>query len=130
MSIAGCGGKNIKPPKTVPVTGKVMLKGKPAAGVRVKFHPQFDIGEIKYVPEGETSADGSFVLSTGAPGNGAPPGDYAVTFEKPEIESARKSNYLETEIDRFQGKYADPEDTPWTVTIDAGENRLEPFELD
>ena len=129
LGIAGC-SRNIKPPSTVPVSGTVLLKGKPAAGIRVKFHPQFDIGKVKYVPVGETGSDGRFTLSTGAPGNGAPPGNYAVTFEKPEIESARKSNYLETEIDAFLGRYGDPEDSAWIVTVERGENSLEPFELD
>lgn len=128
--LTGCSGENIEPPKTFPVSGSVTLKGKPAPGIRVKFHPQFDMGEVKFIPEGETGPDGTFVLSTGAPGNGAPPGDYAITFEKPVIESAQKSNYLETEIDAFQGKYAVPEDSRWTVSVNSGENLLGPFELD
>lgn len=120
----------IRPPTSYPVTGTVKLNGKPAAGIRVKFYPQFEMGEVKYVPEGETGPQGTFVLSTGAPGNGAPPGVYVVTFEKPEIESARESNYLETEIDALQGKYSNPEDGGWLVTVEPRENQFGPFELE
>lgn len=128
-SFASC-SQNISIPSTAPVTGTVLMKGKPAPGVRVKFHPQFDIGKVKFIPEGETGGDGTFVLSTGQPGNGAPPGEYAVTFEKPEIESAKKSNYIETEIDAFEGKYSDPDESAWRVVVERGDNTLEPFELE
>ena len=122
-------GRSIQPPSTVPVRGTVKYKGKPAAGIRVKFHPQFDMGSVKFIPLGETGADGSFTLSTGAPGNGAPPGSYIVTFEKPEIAPAHKTNYIETEIDAFHSKYSDPEKSTLHLTITRGENSLQPFEL-
>jgi hypothetical protein len=76
----GCGG-NISAPRTAPVSGIVMVKGKPVAGVKVTFHPQFDMGKVKFTPSGETGKDGRFTLSTAAPSDGAPPGDYLVTFE-------------------------------------------------
>src|SRR5689334_5588670 len=98
--IAGC-SRNIKPPSTVPVNGVVTMQGKAATGIRVRFHPQFNIGRIKYIPEGETGPEGQFTLSTGAPSNGAPPGEYVVTFEKPVIESSKQHNFIETEIDAF-----------------------------
>ncbi len=130
LLILGC-GRGIKIPSTVPVSGVVMMKGKPAAGIRVKFHPQFNIGRIPYIPLGETGSDGKFTLSTGAPANGAPPGEYVVTFEKPELESPQKTgNYLETEIDGFQGKYSDPTQSSWKVKVARGENSLAPFELE
>ena len=124
-----CNG-NIRPPSTVPVRGVVKYKGKPAAGIRVKFHPQFNMGSIKFIPLGETGADGSFKLSTGAPGNGAPRGAYIVTFEKPEIAPAAKTNYIETEIDAFHGKYSDPQKSKLHITIESGENSLQPFEIE
>lgn len=129
IAFGGC-NRSIKPPATSPVSGTVLLRGKPVAGVRVTFHPQASAGRIAFVPVGETNAEGEFRLSTGVPNNGAPQGTYAVTFEKPEIEAARKSNYLETEIDAFQGKYSDPEASSWTVVVERGENNLEPFELE
>jgi hypothetical protein len=127
--LGACSG-NIRPPSTVPVRGVVKYKRKPAAGIRVKFHPQFNMGSIKFIPLGETGADGSFTLSTGAPGNGAPRGSYVVTFEKPEIAPAAKTNYIETEIDALHGKYSDPQKSKLQITIASGENSLQPFEIE
>lgn len=130
VGLLGACARSIQPPRTVPVSGVVKYKGKPAAGIRVKFHPQFNMGSVKFIPLAETRADGSFTLSTGAPGNGAPRGSYIVTFEKPEIAPANKTNYIETEIDAFRGKYSDPQKSKLHLTIGRGENSLQPFELE
>jgi hypothetical protein len=126
--LAGC-GKGLSVPSTVPVTGVVKYKGKPLQGIRVTFHPQADTGKAAFIPTGQTGPDGKFKLSTGKPGNGAPPGTYVVTFEKPEIGSPAATKSIETEIDAFGGKYSDPAKSEWTVTIEKGENSLQPFEL-
>ena len=52
-----------------------------------------------------------------------------MTFEKPEIGSPASTGSIETEIDAFGGKYSDPAKSKWTVTIEKGENSLQPFEL-
>jgi len=127
---AGCGGAGITPPKTAPVKGAVHVKGKPAAGVMVKFHPMFDIGKVKYVPYGESGVDGQFTLSTGAGGNGAPRGEYVVTFEKPRIVSDPAASGIETEVDDFKGRYSDPSKSQVKVTVQSGENLLPTFQLD
>src|SRR3954464_12731965 len=85
--LSGC-GKGISVPSTVPVTGVVKYKGKPLQGIRVTLHSQTETAKPQFIPSGQTGPDGKFLLSTGAPGNGAPPGTYVVTFEKPEIGSA------------------------------------------
>jgi hypothetical protein len=126
VAATGCGG-GISAPRTAPVAGTVTVKGKPAAGVRVTFHPRFDMGSVKFTPSGETGQDGRFTLSTAAPNDGAPPGEYAVTFELPRV-SADKGG-REIEVDAWKGKYADPA-TGTKVTVRKGENQLEPFRLD
>ena len=40
-----------------------------------------------------------------------------------------KTNYIETEIDAFHGKYSDPQKSKLHLTIGRGENSLQPFEL-
>src|SRR5262249_45657278 len=90
--LCGC-GKCISVPSTVPVTGVVKYKGKPLQGIRVTLHSQAETAKATFIPTGQTGPDGKFKLSTGAPGNGAPPGTYVVTFEKPEIKG-----YVETEV--------------------------------
>jgi hypothetical protein len=122
-ALSGC-GKGLSVPSTVPVTGVVKYKGKPLQGIRVTLHTPGETAKSGFIPTGQTGPDGKFTLSTGAPGNGAPPGNYAVTFEKPEITGS-----VETEVDAFRGKYNDPAQSQWTVTIEKGENALQPFEL-
>jgi hypothetical protein len=129
MMLGGC-GEGISVPSTVPVSGVVKYKGKPVQGIRVTLHPQTETAKPEFTPSGQTGPDGKFTLSTGAPGNGAPPGSYLVTFEKPEIGSPASTGSVETEIDTFGGKYSDPAKSKWTITIEkGGENSLQPFEL-
>lgn len=126
--VSGCSDETLRPPKTVPVSGSVTYQGKPTRGVRVKFHPQFDIGDVPFTPYGETGADGKFLLNTGASGNGAPKGDYIVTMEMPYIDADPKDG-LEAELDYLRGAYSDPAKSNLKVTIKDGNNVLEPFQL-
>jgi hypothetical protein len=127
--LGGC-ENGLSVPATVPVSGVVKFKGKPLQGIRVTLHAQGETSKPEFIPSGQTGPDGRFTLSTGAPGNGAPPGSYLVTFEKPEIGSSASTGSIETEIDAFGGKFSDPSQSKWTVTIERGENSLPPFELD
>lgn len=126
--IAGCSSSTLTPPKTVSVSGSVTYKGKPAVGVRIKFHPQFNMGKLEFIPYGETGVDGKYVLSTGKAGNGAPKGEYLVTLEMPYID-ADPQDGLETEMDRLKGAYNDPYKNDWTVILGDGENVIDPFEI-
>jgi hypothetical protein len=74
-------------PETVHAAGIVLVRGSPLAGVRVSYHPQFDIGTVKFIPNGITNKEGRFTLSSGKPGDGAPPGEYIVTFDYPFVTS-------------------------------------------
>lgn len=129
LGALGCGGSSGPAfPKTAPVNGSVIHKGKPAGGYLVTFHPQSGSGSITYVPTGETDKEGKFVLRTG-PNTGAAPGEYVVTITKIKVESDRKSG-IETEVDELKGKYSDPAKSQWKITVKDGENALEPFKLD
>ncbi|MFO0808497.1 MAG: twin-arginine translocation signal domain-containing protein [Gemmataceae bacterium] len=126
---AGC-GQGIAVPKTVPVRGRVTVKGKPAAGVTVTFHPRFDVGPVKFTPSGTTGRDGGFTLSTASPGDGAPRGEYVVTFAQMQVQTDRKAGNLEVEVDAWKGKYGDPAASKWTATVGPCETQLEPFNLE
>ncbi|WP_205678866.1 hypothetical protein [Aquisphaera insulae] len=121
--MVGC-GEGISAPRTVPTSGTVLFKGKPAEGVKVTFHPTFS---MQFTPNGVTGKDGRFLLSTAAPVDGAPPGEYAVTFEL--MRAGADKRGLDTEFDAWKGKYANPESAP-KVTIGSSETTLEPFHLD
>ena len=120
----GCRG-SISVPSTRAVSGSVHYKGKAAAQVSVTFHPQFPLKHFK--PSGTTDANGKFTLSTGAPNNGAPRGEYIVTFEK--LTAGSDKNGLDVDIDLWKGKYADPNASKFKVEI-RDNVELEPFKLD
>ncbi len=76
-ALAGCGVSG--PPQGVTVTGKILNGGAPLA--TAKLPPGEFIGEVRFIPQGEGSAeieplaaDGTF-RETGA-GRGIPPGKY------------------------------------------------------
>ena len=110
-------------PNTVPAGLSSLLNGKPKAGIRVTYHPQFDVGSRKFTPNGSTTADGKFTLSTAQPFDGAPPGEYIVTFDLPYITNGP----IEEEVDLFKGKYKDPLKSTWKVKVEA--NSQETFQL-
>jgi hypothetical protein len=128
LAVVGCNKQGLSVPRTAPVSGTVLFKGKPAVGVKVTFHPQFDMGAIKFTPNGETGKEGRFTLSTGAPNDGAPPGDYTVTFEL--LRGGADKAGRDIEVDVWKGKYSDPAKSTLKVTIKSGDNNLEPFKLD
>ena len=127
-ALAGCGGGGLSAPRTEPVSGTVLLKGKPAAGVRVTFHPRFDMGAVKFTPSGLTNKEGRFTLCTAAADDGAPRGDYAVTFEL--MQGGADKMGRDIEVDAWKGKYGDPDKSPWKVTVQKGDNTVGPFDLD
>ncbi|WP_165249407.1 hypothetical protein [Paludisphaera soli] len=71
----GCGSSSAQPPagSIVPVKGVVTYKGKPLARGTIVFEP--DSGREA---QGEIKADGSFVLTTFLPDDGATPGVHRV----------------------------------------------------
>jgi hypothetical protein len=71
LSLAGCGPRL---PQTYPVKGRVTLDGKPVAGAGVLLIPKEG-----RPANGVTDQDGAFVLSTFGQGDGALPGEHAVT---------------------------------------------------
>ena len=126
LLVVGCGSGTISPPtNTRAVSGSVLYKGQPATQVTVTFYPQFPLKYFK--PNGTTDAKGKFTLSTGATHNGAPPGEYIVTFEK--LTAGSDKDGLDIDIDLWKGKYADPKTSKFKVEI-RDDVVLEPFKLD
>ncbi len=75
MSICSCGRQSAG---VHPVHGLVFVAGQPAAGAVVVFHPLHASSIDMPRPSGRVAADGSFVLTTFRPGDGAPAGEYGV----------------------------------------------------
>jgi len=137
--LLGCGPDRIK---VYPVNGKVLYKGKPAAGARIIFHPQGGSDKMMQErPVGFAGDDGVFQLTTFDSGDGAPAGEYIVTVKW--TGGARQPSYGAADEnappedprdrvrrkDRLKGKYWDPRKSELRAAIDEGPNDLSPFDL-
>jgi len=120
----GCGDGRVK---CYPVSGSVTVKGKPAEGAELVFHP--DAGDTAAPrPTAVVGPDGTFKLTTYAVGDGAPAGGYKVTVR---WLPPRKGPGAPDGPDRLNGKYATPATTKLTATVAApGPVELQPFALD
>jgi hypothetical protein len=118
--LAGCGGKDDGRPQLYPATGKVIVDGAGAKGIRIRLHPvgaQAPAAELS--PTAFTDENGDFRIGTFDSNDGAPEGTYKLTLfwpDPPEGESRP--------VDLFGGKYARPESSTHQVEIKAGENAL------
>jgi hypothetical protein len=111
-----------------PVSGKVTYKDKPAAGATVFFRRQGAEPMNEHLTMGIVQDDGSFTLSCGDLGKGAPPGDYDVLIEWPQHVSQAKGLGHKAP-DRLKGRYADLKKPRFHAVIKAETNELPPFEL-
>ncbi len=69
---------------------------------------------------GMVEQDGSFALSSGNIGEGAPPGEYAVVIKWPQLSKNRNSP---------KKHFGDPKSTPLHAVVKAEANKLAPFVL-
>jgi hypothetical protein len=130
LVLAGC-GQPMAPagPQPYPVRGKVLDQGKPAVGFHVAFHPLAQWDGPKFAPSATTDENGEFQLRSYEPGDGAPVGEYAVTFEKLEHIPYADPDDPQPPVDQLRGRYGDPQKSQFKVTVHEGENTLEPFVL-
>lgn len=123
--ILGCGGKSF--PKTAPVHGQILLNGRPLDKAEVMFHPLATASKDAVPSTAITGADGSFQLATFIAGDGAPPGEYAVTIVWPQIDIREGEEWRGA--DRLRNRYQNPQQSKIKVTVVEGDNALAPIEL-
>lgn len=124
--LVGCGSQP-EWPKRYPVSGTVLVDGKPAVRAVVTFHPQAPHADGKtYTPSTFTDDAGAFKLTTVEAGDGAPPGEYVVTVI---ANYAVKDGQDVSVPDLLKGQYADPKKSPLKVTVREEPNVLPPFDL-
>jgi hypothetical protein len=153
LALTSCGGTG---QGLYPVYGKVTFKGEPAAGAYVVFlrdgppAPGAPGAVGEEPPSATVEEDGSFTVSCGDRGNGAPPGEYKVIIDwrtglaadavKAQEEAEKKKmgrrarsykhdKHSMLAPDRLKGRYANPEKPLLTVAIKPETNNLPPFEL-
>jgi 3',5'-cyclic AMP phosphodiesterase CpdA len=111
---------------THPVVGKVFFEGTPAANADVVFHLLSPDGK-RYTRAGDAlvDPDGSFMLTTYTPNDGAPVGDYAVTvtLRTPPWDEQGKPG-----PNQLPAKYSRPQTTELKAKVKEGTNEFT-FEL-
>jgi hypothetical protein len=122
LVFVGCEGGERRTP-TYTVSGKLTDGTKPVAHAQVVFHPLNGAADAPK-PRGRTDANGEFKLTTYDGNDGAPAGQYKVSVElwKTTSADAGPSNHL-------PAKFADPEKSGLTATVNAGPTKLQPFVL-
>jgi hypothetical protein len=115
----GCGDEGSKFSESLyPVSGKVVMDdGQPVTNARVVFVR----GTIN--ASGELGADGTFKLTTGGRGEGAPAGEYKVKVE-PASSAIGKGHKPP-----FPVRYEDEDSSELTATVKPETNDLPPFTL-
>jgi hypothetical protein len=122
MTVVGCGGGNgtIEAPELVPISGKVLLDGKPLAAAQVFFLPKATTGgQVCYA---STAEDGSFALKYVNGDEGCPRGEFVMQVSKlltpdgkpiPEGQTAADV----AAVDIIPLRYKDPDAPMNSVTI-------------
>ncbi|MGQ0636629.1 MAG: BON domain-containing protein [Planctomycetaceae bacterium] len=113
-------------PWLFPVSGTASFKGKPAVGAMVVLHP--DDSSLDIRPKGFVKADGSYVITTYLPGDGAPRGDYRLTIELRKPEKSKSGEYVPGP-NVLPSVLARPETTKYRVSVGWGKSTLPPIEI-
>jgi hypothetical protein len=114
LCCAGCGDEGPARKPTFPVTGEIFVDGQPAENVAVTLHNVN--GYDKDLPTESatmTKEQGKFALSTYEEGDGAPAGEYTVTFSWGELNLMS----MQYQGDKLKGKYSDPQKAEHKVTV-------------
>lgn len=107
-------------PKRYPATGRVLVDGAGAAGIKVRLHPVDRLHDVDALnPSGATDADGAYRLGTYEDDDGAPPGRYKATLFWPDRPPG--PGFAN---DLFSGAYSKPETSAFEVAIIEGENAI------
>ena len=114
-----------------PVSGKVLVAGKPAAGAEVILYgatPEL-LGPGSVSPSGTVDESGNFELGSYGPNDGAPSGTFnvVVVWHEPLPEGVSRERY--SPKDRLRGRYSDPQKSSLVAEVPQGGGELPPFEL-
>lgn len=128
LAIFGCSSGEPGRVAVHPVKGSVTTAdGKPAEGALVLLNPVTPNGGPA-TPNGKVGTDGTFAITSYAPGDGAASGEYAVTVVWPAT-PRDDSDDVHSGPDRLKGRFANIKKPVQRITVVAGQNTLEPITL-
>jgi hypothetical protein len=120
--LSGCQKREARVP-VVPVKGKVAaFKGEVPAGAYVALWRLDGQGPENVAPSATVGPDGSFAIGSYDTGDGAPPGDYAVTVTWFKVVDAGPGPNV------LPAKFANAHSTPLKVTV-SGPTDIPPIEF-
>ncbi|MDR3234717.1 MAG: hypothetical protein LBT46_13835 [Planctomycetaceae bacterium] len=120
--LSGCGTSGLT--GLYKVKGKITLQGQPIGNVVVTFKP-VEVDAAKRPAGGQSAADGSFVISTLKPGDGAYPGKYKVLVGRFAANDTGKFS-----SDTVPMKYRNAETTPLEYEVKEGGNAFFTIDID
>ncbi len=129
LAATGCPAKNNSNEKQVfKIKGTVTVDGTPTPGIQIALHDKAGLDKQQPTfPQGFTDDNGNIRISTYEDGDGAPAGDYNVTFALQEFNLVARAY---AGPDKLNKKYSDPKKTPFSVTLGPGQpNDLGKVEL-
>jgi len=144
VAALGCGGEERI--DVSPVQGRVVYKGKGAPRATVIFFPEGEAANVlgRMRPFAYCDDDGNFQVKTYVAGDGAPPGEYRVSIVPAIVGRVSKGRTKDARLGAdgapepqtgvaiplaLSNKYGNVDTSGIKVTIQEGENTLEPFSL-
>jgi len=120
ISFAGCGPRYLNEKQVYKVQGTVTVDGSPVGEIQVALHPvDPTAGNQTTFPQGFTDPEGKIRISTYEDGDGAPAGEYKVTFVLQEYNVLGRSY---SGPDKLQKKYSDPKTSPFSLSLGEGKS--------
>jgi len=115
LSIVGSCSKPSNRKATWPVKGVVVVDGKEANGVTIDLHNVNGMDPAQpTISSAITNETGKFAVSTYDAGDGAPEGEYRLTFKWGEFNAVARS----MTGDKLNGKYSDSEKSEIRVKVE------------
>lgn len=123
----GCGEVARPELPVFPVSGSILVDGKPPVGAEIRCRPGTplkDPANRTIAPFAFVEKDGSFRIGTYSGDDGAPPGDYALTIVWPVITVEGGEEIRGA--DRLKGRFENPDHPIATVTVKTDEDTYIP----
>ncbi len=123
----GCGEAERPELDVFPVSGSILVDGKPPVGAEIRCRPSTplkDPAKRTIAPFAFVEKDGSYRIGTYSGDDGAPPGEYSLTIVWPVITVEGGEEIRGA--DRLKGRFENPDRPIATVTVKADEDTYIP----
>jgi hypothetical protein len=124
--LAGC---RDAPPATYPVTGKLTIRGQPAAEADLRFYEVRGRAPGMTRPYATTGEDGRFTVSTFGMNDGAPAGEYQVSVSWKGSLRGIPPDQRDALPEQLPPRYTDATTSGIRVRVTSGDNMLETIDL-